>query len=107
MGLLHHPTHELGQHICWWVGQEINCLDLECAPKAHVLKGWSSAWHYWKVEEPLRGRTQWKVLDHWGHALEGDCGMSVSSSFLLPGSHEVSSLLSYMLLPRNSASAHV
>jgi hypothetical protein len=36
----------------------LNCysLSLECPPKTHVLKAWSSVWCYWKVVDPLRGR---------------------------------------------------
>jgi hypothetical protein len=35
-------------HVCY-------SLDLECLPKALVLKAWPLAWCYWKVSEPLRG----------------------------------------------------
>jgi hypothetical protein len=27
-------------------------LDLECSPKAHKLKAWFWAWHYWDVAKP-------------------------------------------------------
>jgi hypothetical protein len=44
-------------------------------------KSSSSAWCYCKVVESLRDVTYSEVLDHWGHILEGDCAMPVSSSF--------------------------
>lgn len=39
-----------------------------------MLKDWSPAWHYWKVEESLRGEAWWEVLGHWEQDLEGACG---------------------------------
>jgi hypothetical protein len=32
-------------------------LDLDCLPKAHVLKTWSLSWRYWEVVELLKKRS--------------------------------------------------
>jgi hypothetical protein len=66
-------------------------LDLECPPKAHVLKAWSLTWCYWKV---VRTFKRWglpggfRSLDN-RCGLRGDCGMSVSSSLGFTFSHKV------------------
>lgn len=50
-------------------------LNLGYSLKIHeLLQPWSSQWYYWKMMEPLRGRMQSEVLDHWIHGLDGKKG---------------------------------
>jgi hypothetical protein len=63
--------------------------DLECPPNAHVLKVQSSAWHYCKGLEPLRGGLTGRKLGHWDYALEG-----------ILGSWPILVLLFYLIAPK-------
>jgi hypothetical protein len=49
-------------------------------PRAHVLKTWSLAWYYLEEVETIRGGVSGRKLGHWGHPLQGDCEISVSSN---------------------------
>jgi hypothetical protein len=39
------------------------------SPKTHVLKAWSTAWHYWAVVEPLRDGNK-RSSSYWGQPLK-------------------------------------
>lgn len=67
------------------------------SPKGSYTKGLvTRLLYYWKVAEPL-GPSERK-LSHWGHALEGDCGIPVSQCLCFLA-HEVTGLLCHTFLP--------
>jgi hypothetical protein len=73
-------------------------LDLECPPKAHVLKAWLPGWLCWEMMETLRSGTSKKSSGPCGCALKGDTGTPISSSFPLSlPSHEGVVLLCHIL----------
>lgn len=57
-----------------WLPVWCYSLDLECPPKAHVLKTWSPWCYYQEAMEPLAGRAYGRSLDHWECAPKGTVG---------------------------------
>lgn len=76
-------------------------LDLECFPKASVLKAWLPTWCWQKVVEMFRGG--WRLMEgHQAHG--GDRGVLVPSSLSRPSQEVGGSTLPRTLSPTRGLS---
>jgi hypothetical protein len=74
-------------------------LDVQCPPKAYVLRAWFPGRHptiveWWKLKEMWPcGRS----IGHWRYVLKEDYGTPALPLLFLPPAHEVSGLLCFTL----------